>query len=88
MKLTDRPVAFVVGQIPDLRELFVGLVDERPVGFAHRNVVLRHLRAPSLQPTLSVSSNLKIHNMERVIGSCSDGAMVEDEVVVGVQLQL
>lgn len=39
--------------------------------------------------TLSVSSNLKIHNMERVIGSCSDGAMVEDEVVVVVvQLQL
>lgn len=33
------PVALVIGQVPDLRELLVGLVHQRPIHLAHRNNV-------------------------------------------------
>lgn len=29
------PVALVVGQVPDLRELLVGLINQRPVSLVH-----------------------------------------------------
>lgn len=35
----EEPVALVIGQVPDLRELLVRLVHQRPIHFAHRNNV-------------------------------------------------
>ena len=38
-KRRKEPVALVIGQVPDLRELFVRLVHQRPIHLAHRNNV-------------------------------------------------
>lgn len=65
------PIALVIGQIPDLRELLVGLLHQRPVHFAHRNnvaatvtvvvrAVLRHLIRSFEISSFSFTHNLCI----------------------------